>query len=318
MESTEEEKIVAAAKEKTKELHNLLSAKNLDHDKFFELIVKHSKNFDRQIMVDEYQEQFSENLFDVLNKKFSGELKEIVTFLFYNPYELDARIINNSLRGKKRDEKAVIEIICSRPYWYLQTVDQEYFRLYNIHLKDELNKEKSAEFKSFLICILTTPRAVGQSFKNEKQVSEVVNTINKHTLKKYGKEVELFKDVFVRRSREDLTLIAREFRNADSKKRNLYDVVDSTCPDKTKEILKAIIYSVIMPSHYFAHLLKKAIIGAGTDNKVLNRVLVTRAEVDMENIRNYYKLETKNELVKDIEGDTSGNYRKITKMLGNL
>ena len=223
MESTEEEKIVAAAKEKTKELHNLLSAKNLDHDKFFELIVKHSKNFDRQIMVDEYQEQFSENLFDVLNKKFSGELKEIVTFLFYNPYELDARIINNSLRGKKRDEKAVIEIICSRPYWYLQTVDQEYFRLYNIHLKDELNKEKSAEFKSFLICILTTPRAVGQSFKNEKQVSEVVNTINKHTLKKYGKEVELFKDVFVRRSREDLTLIAREFRNADSKKRNLYD-----------------------------------------------------------------------------------------------
>ena len=66
MESTEEEKIVAEAKEKTKELHDLLSAKDLDYDKFFELIVKRSKNFDRQIMVDEYQEQFSENLFDGL------------------------------------------------------------------------------------------------------------------------------------------------------------------------------------------------------------------------------------------------------------
>ena len=102
------------------------------------------------------------------------------------------------------------------------------------------------------------------------------------------------------------------------KKRNLYDAVDGDCSKTTKELLKAIIYAVTIPSHYFAHLLKKSIVGIGTDEETLNRVLVTRHEVDMEFIRNYYKVENKRELIEDIIGDTSGNYQKITTKLANL
>lgn len=51
--------------------------------------------------------------------------------------------------------------------------------------------------------------------------------------------------------------------------------------------------------------------GLGTDEETLNRVLVTRHEIDMEFIRNYYKVDFKAELIDDIKGDTSGNYEKI-------
>lgn len=73
-----------------------------------------------------------------------------------------------------------------------------------------------------------------------------------------------------------------------------------------------------MPASYFAHLLKKSIIGFGTDNKTLNRVLVTRSEVDMDLIRNHYKVETKNDLTKDIDGDITGDYGKLCILLGSL
>ena len=65
-------------------------------------------------------------------------------------------------------------------------------------------------------------------------------------------------------------------------------------------------------------MLKKSIEGFGTDEETLNRVLVTRHEVDMEFIRNYYKVETKRELIDDIKGDTSGTYEKIATKLANL
>lgn len=104
----------------------------------------------------------------------------------------------------------------------------------------------------------------------------------------------------------------------DKKKRNLYDAVDDTVPKTTKELIKAIIYAVVLPSHYFAHLLKKSIVGLGTDEETLNRVLVERQEIDMDFIRSYYKLETKRELVDDIKGDTSGVYQQITVKIASV
>ena len=130
--------------------------------------------------------------------------------------------------------------------------------------------------------------------------------------------MELFKNLFVKNSREDLINICREFKAIDKKKRNLYDAVDDTVSKNTKEIIKAIIFAVVMPSQYFAHLLKKSMAGFGTDEETLSRVLVERHEIDMDFIRSYYKLETKRELVDDIIAETSGIYQKITVKLASV
>ena len=237
--------------------------------------------------------------------------------MFYNYYELDARILHKAFKEGKRDEKAIVEIFASRPHWYLQIVDEEYKKIYGISLKDDLLKEKKSDFITFLLCILSTPRSKTNSIKNQKQAADAAQEIIKKGLKKYGTDVELFKGLFVKRSREDLIMISREFKSMEKKKRNLYDAVDDACPKTTRELLKAIIFAVVIPSHYFAYLLKKSIVGIGTDEETLSRVLVTRHEIDMDFIRNYYKLETKNELIDDIKGDTSGSYLKICTKLAN-
>jgi hypothetical protein len=200
----------------------------------------------------------------------------------------------------------------------LQTVDEEYNRIYGITLRDDLSHEKKSDFIKFVLCMLNTPRDTENSIQSEKQAEEIVQEIIKNGLKEYSTDVDLFKDIFVKKSREDLIMISRKFKELDKKKRNFYDAVNDSCSKGTKELLKAIIYAVSIPSHYFAHLLKKSIVGLGTDEETLNRVLVTRHEIDMEFIRNYYKAEQKNELVDDIIGDTTGNYQKITTKLANM
>ena len=318
MEFDDDEELIKICSEKAVVLNDILNKKTLNYDEFFGFLMS-TTNYERQIIAEEYKQKFSKTIFEEINAKISNkDTKNIVTLMFYNYYELDARTIHKALKEGKRNEKPIIEIFASRPSWFLQIVNDEYKRIYGITLKEELAQEKKSDFITFLQCILVTPRLKTNFIKNEKQAGDVVQDIISKGLKKYGTDVELFKNLFVKNSRDDLIYICREFKVMDKKKRNLYDAVDDTVPKTTKELIKAIIYAVVLPSHYFAHLLKKSIVGLGTDEETLNRVLVERQEIDMDFIRSYYKLETKRELVDDIQGDTSGVYQQITVKIASV
>jgi annexin A7/11 len=318
MEFDDDEELIKICSEKAVVLNDILNKKTLNYDEFFGFLMS-TTNYERQIIAEEYKQKFSKTVFEEINAKISNkDTKNIVTLMFYNYYELDARTIHKALKEGKRNEKPIIEIFASRPSWFLQIVNDEYKRIYGITLKEELAQEKKSDFITFLQCILVTPRLKTNFIKNEKQAGDVVQDIISKGLKKYGTDVELFKNLFVKNSRDDLIYICREFKVMDKKKRNLYDAVDDTVPKTTKELIKAIIYAVVLPSHYFAHLLKKSIVGLGTDEETLNRVLVERQEIDMDFIRSYYKLETKRELIDDIKGDTSGVYQQITVKIASV
>ena len=78
-----------------------------------------------------------------------------------------------------------------------------------------------------------------------------------------------------------------------------------------KKTLKTIVYAIINPSEYFASRVYKAVKGLGTNNKLLIRVLVTRDEIDMPQIKEAYKRLYKKDMVKAIEDDTSGDYKRL-------
>ena len=315
---SDDEMLIKISSEKTVILHNILNEKNINYDSLFSFLLN-TNNYERQIIAEEYKIKYTRTIFEDLKKFITNkDTNYIITLMFYNYYELDARTIHKALKEGKRNEKPLIEIFASRPSWFLQIVNDEYKRIYGLSLKEELAKEKKSDFISFLQCILITPRLRTNFIKSEKQAGDVVQEIILKGLKKYGTDVELFKNLFLNSSRDDLIYICREFKIMDKKKRNLYDAVDDTVPKTTRELIKAIIFAVVMPSQYFAYLLKKSIEGIGTDEETLSRVLVERHEIDMEFIRQYYKLETKRELIDDIIGDTSGIYQKITVRLASV
>ena len=315
---SDDEMLIKISSEKTVMLHNILNEKNINYDSLFSFLLS-TNNYERQIIAEEYKIKYTRTIFEDLKKFITNkDTNYIITLMFYNYYELDARTIHKALKEGKRNEKPLIEIFASRPSWFLQIVNDEYKRIYGLSLKEELAKEKKSDFISFLQCILITPRLRTNFIKSEKQAGDVVQEIILKGLKKYGTDVELFKNLFLNNSRDDLIYICREFKIMDKKKRNLYDAVDDAVPKTTRELIKAIIFAVVMPSQYFAYLLKKSIEGIGTDEETLSRVLVERHEIDMEFIRQYYKLETKRELIDDIIGDTSGIYQKITVRLASV
>jgi hypothetical protein len=312
----EEQKIIELAKRKGEDLYKLLKSKKIDYDAIFKIVLS-TDNFQRQVMSDYISNNHSKSILIMIEDKLKGDLRDILTYMFYNPYELDARLLYKSFQGFRTDTKIIIEIFATRPKWYLELIDQEYERIYKRSLRSELERKKNKDFYKFLLCLFDTERGEGKHIdipEGEKIVEEMIAK----GLKTYGTNLELFKKVFVLPSREDFVLIARIFFKNNPKKKNLYQAVDDQVGGDNRELLKALVYAICDPSHYFAHLLKKSIVGLGTDEETLNRVLVTRHEIDMEFIRNYYKAEQKHELVDDIIGDTAGNYQKITTKLANM
>ena len=66
-----------------------------------------------------------------------------------------------------------------------------------------------------------------------------------------------------------------------------------------------------MPHELFAEKINLAIKGAGTNEEVLSRVLVSRNEIDMPLIREIYQYKYNITLKEDIIDDTSGAYQKL-------
>ena len=78
-----------------------------------------------------------------------------------------------------------------------------------------------------------------------------------------------------------------------------------------KKALRTIVYAIISPSEYFATRVKEAIKGFGTNDSLLMRILITRDEIDMKNIKQYYKQLYKKDMVEDIKSDIGGDYKKL-------
>ena len=66
---------------------------------------------------------------------------------------------------------------------------------------------------------------------------------------------------------------------------------------------------------YFAKQIKKAIKGLGTDEHTLNRIVISRCEVDMIQIKREYQNLYDKPMEVDVGGDVSGDYGRLLLML---
>jgi len=190
----------------------------------------------------------------------------------------------------------------------LDIVDLAYKNFYKISLREDVQKQGSKEYSQFLLAIMDFERPIDQTISGN-DAYETAKELIKNGLKAYGTDVNLFKKVFVEKSREDLILISRAFYELN--KKSLYDTIDTDVEGKNRRLLKGLLFAVITPAQWFAKKIYKSIQGFGGDMRTLFRVLISRSEIDMYAIRDYYFMDRDVDIRNDIENDTNGAYGQI-------
>jgi hypothetical protein len=300
----EERKILEGMSQK---FHDAIFTKKIDEETIIS-ILSTTSNLDRQIIRFFYKKKYPNPIQKDIKTQLFGDLKNLVLDMFDLPFEYDARELHRSLTSFNADDDAIIEILVTRPRSHLILVQKIYKKFYNSTVKNDIMNLNNKEFAEFLIAILASERPNQQNITTEDAYN-IVKEMVKNGIKNYGKNVNLFKQIFLKTSRQDLILISRAFN--EYYKKNLYDTIENEVSGKNKKIIKTILFGIITPAQFFAKKCYKAMKGAGTDEDTLFRVLISRAEIDMDDIREYYFRDWNTDLKNDIEGDTSGAYGQI-------
>ena len=284
-------------------LHSNLYGKKKDD---IILDVTMSNNLQNRVALAQfYKTTYDTSLFDDIKSKIGGDFGLCAALMFLTPLEF---CVYHLKIGLKKGNEVALEQITSKTPEELKIIEDAYRKDTGKELKNDITKAYSGAVGKNLLNLFTTPRV--NNPKPKKQDCEKYATILSQTEPKNWVEDEnIFKEIFLQRSPEELILIARYFLKITGN--NLIDIVDKKTKSKNQMLLREILYNNIMPHELFSEKINNAIKGAGTDEEKLSRVLVARCELDMPAIREMYQAKYKVAMKDDIFGDTSGSYQKL-------
>ena len=271
-------------------------------------IVTHRSNEQRQQIMQEYYHQYQINLHEEFLNNLSGNFKETIISLFYTPTDYDCYQIYKAVTGLGTNEETLIEIISSRTNEELNKIKQRYPQMYKSDLIELIKSETSGHLQKILITLLQADRPCN-IIPNEQVCSESAKRLYDSQNGKKDNLYNSFVYVFTQKSREELALICKIYYNIYN--RTLLEVVESSFSGNGRRVLKAIIYSLLSPSEYFAYRINKALKGFITNDNTLIRILVSRDEIDSDRIKRYYYQLYGITLYEHVNQKTSGDYKNL-------
>ena len=295
------------------ELKCLINSKK-EFDKIIKLLTSRT-NSQRQKIKEAYNTIYNRDLIKDFQKALSGHFEDVVIALFYTPVDYDCFQLRKAMKGLGTDEDALIEIICTRPPNIIEKIKIRYSEMYpGRSLIKDIEGDTSGNFRKLLKSLLTANRDMSTQ-PDIEECKKCAKMLYEAGEKRFGTDEDTFIKIFTEKSPSEFTFIAQLYYKLT--KHTLLQAVENEFSFDSKKCLIAIIYGILSPSEYFAKMINKAIKGLGTDNTTLIRILVTRHEIDMTQIKQYYRQTYNKEMIEDIKGDTSGNYRKILVQLAS-
>lgn len=293
-------------------IHNYLKEKGKE-DEFIKFICNKT-NAQRQGIKKQFLKQFGKELSDYITKKLTGNYKDCVIALFDSPIEYYAKQINKSVKGLGTDDDALIELVATRPPWQFEAIRQTYKQIIEKDLIKDVEGDTSGAYRNLLVALLQGGRSENP-YPNEKQCIKIAEELFESGENKRGTDNEVFVKHFSMRSPAELAMIAYfyELNHGNS----LVNAIEKEFSGDMKKLLTTIYNALINQAEYFARRVNKAVKGMGTKNNLLIRVLVSRSEIDMPQIRAYYKKIFNKDMVEDIKDDTSGDYQLLLEQLAN-
>uniref|UniRef100_A0A8C0VT86 Annexin n=1 Tax=Castor canadensis TaxID=51338 RepID=A0A8C0VT86_CASCN len=269
-------------------------------------IITHRSNAQRQQIRQTFKSHFGRDLMADLKSEISGDLARLILGLMMPPAHYDAKQLKKAMEGAGTDEKALIEILATRTNAEIRAINEAYKEDYHKSLEDALSSDTSGHFRRVLVSLATGNREEGGEDRDQarEDAQEIADTPS-------GDKTSLetrFMTVLCTRSYPHLRRVFQEFI-----KMTNYDVehvIKKEMSGDVRDAFVAIVQSVKNRPLFFADKLYRSMKGAGTDEKTLTRVMVSRSEIDLLNIRREFIEKYDKSLHHAIESDTSGDFLK--------
>ncbi|XP_068111562.1 annexin A11 [Hyperolius riggenbachi] len=261
-----------------------------------------------------FKTAYGKDLIKDLKSELSGNFEKTILAMLKEPRLYDAYEINEAIKGAGTDEACLIEILSSRTNQQIQEINRVYKTEFKKTLEQALKSDTSGHFQRLLVSLAQGNRDEGTNV-DMSLVQRDVQELYAAGESRLGTDESKFNAILCTRSRAHLNAVFYEYMRTYNR-----DLEKSICREMSGDLesgMLAVVKCLKNTPGFFAERLNKAMRGAGTKDRTLIRIMVSRSEVDLWDIRQEYKKMYGKSLYTDITGDTSGDYRKtLLKLCG--
>ncbi|KAA3481308.1 annexin-like protein RJ4 [Gossypium australe] len=243
-----------------------------------------------------YEDLYQEDLIKRLESELSGDFEKAVYRWILDPADRDAVLANVAIKKLSPDHHVIVEISCTRSPEELLAVRRAYQARYKHSLEEDL-----------LVALVSAFRYDGEEINTRVANSEA------KILHEAVKDKEFNHEEIIRilSTRSKMQLMATFNRYRDDHGTTITKNLEGDSGDEFLKTLRSTIRCLNDPKKYFEKVLRNSIRRVGTDEDALTRVIVTRAEKDLKDIKELYYKRNSVPLDQAVAKDTSGDYKAL-------
>lgn len=254
-----------------------------------------------------YEDLYQEDLIKRLESELSGDFEKAVYRWILDPADRDAVLANVAIKKLSPDHHVIVEISCTRSPEELLAVRRAYQARYKHSLEEDVAAHTKGDTRKLLVSLVSAFRYDGEEINTRVANSEA------KILHEAVKDKEFNHEEIIRilSTRSKMQLMATFNRYRDDHGTTITKNLEGDSGDEFLKTLRPTIRCLNDPKKYFEKVLRNSIRRVGTDEDALTRVIVTRAEKDLKDVKELYYKRNSVPLDQAVAKDTTGDYKAL-------
>eukprot|EP00911_Craspedida_sp_UC1_P002264 UC1_evm5s1718 len=253
---------------------------------------------------------YGKDIIRTIKGETSGDFKRLLVGLLMDRTQYDCMTLHTAMaKIGFSDKKALVETICTRTNQEIRDIVATYRQMYvGKELEKEIYDNTKGSLRRLLTSCIQGNRTEGQAVDYEKAKVEAEELYSSGE-KRWGTDTSTFNRLLAMRSYEQLKATFKAYRAVSQ-----YDIVrtiEHEFRGSAEDAFKAVAMTIQDTPGYFAERLYKSMKGLGTDGDTLVRLVVSRSEIDMVQIKDAFFDAYKKSLAKMIRDDCRGNFKNL-------
>nr|XP_034175399.1 annexin B11-like isoform X2 [Osmia lignaria]XP_034175400.1 annexin B11-like isoform X2 [Osmia lignaria]XP_034175401.1 annexin B11-like isoform X2 [Osmia lignaria]XP_034175403.1 annexin B11-like isoform X2 [Osmia lignaria] len=270
-------------------------------------VLANRTNLQRQEIAVQFKTLYGKDLIKDLKSELSGNFEKLILAMMMPLPQYYAKELHDAMSGIGTDECVLIEVLCTMSNHEIRVIKQAYEAMYGRSLEDDLSDDTSGNFKRLMVSLCCANRDESFDVDPAAAVEDAKELLRAGELR-FGTDESIFNAILVQRNVPQLRQIFQEYENITG--HTIEDAIENEFSGDIKKGLLAIVKCVKNRAAFFAEQLYKSMKGFGTDDNRLIRLVATRSEIDMGEIKEVFRQQYDESLENFIAGDCSGHYKK--------
>lgn len=273
-------------------------------------VLTQRSNTQRLLIAKAYEKATGRTLKDDLEGDTHGDFEDFLVALVTPPAVYDCQLVIGAIKGAGTTESTLTEIFASRSNRQIKALSEAYLAETGRSMIDDLRSEVSGDYGKALLILAEGKRDESVTVDSAKAKADA-KALYEAGEKKWGTDEGRFIDILCHRSVPQLRQTLIEYKNIS--KKTLQESIESEMSGNLEDLLVAVVKCVKSAPAYLAERLFKSMKGAGTTESTLTRIMVSRSEIDLLDVRGEFKKLFGYTLYSKLESEVSGYYGEALK-----